>query len=89
MSDLKKALEYLTQTIGLCHTPREQWSDTDHRIYREAREFVQKQKEHVGESQGPKTSIGTVRETEAPKSEDASRRDDQEGISIQTGNENP
>jgi hypothetical protein len=87
MNDLKKALELLTQTIGLCHTPREMWSDTDHRIYKEAREFIQQQKEHIGESERTKTSIGTLGEiAKTPQSQRVSRETSKNRFSIETGN---
>ena len=47
---LARCLEHLLKVIGLCQTPRESWTPEDTKAFREAREFVQLNREDKRES---------------------------------------
>lgn len=87
-----EATVYLTRILGLCQTPRDQWTPEDQKVFREAQSFVQQrlQKEEKLESKrsGPGSETpggadGSERsrssEREVPKDPDA----------LQTGDEDP
>jgi hypothetical protein len=52
MSDLD-SMDHLVNVVGLCSVPKDSWTAEDHRVLREAREFIQNhhQKEKKFESE--------------------------------------
>jgi len=86
------ATSYLTLVIGLCQTPRELWTSEDHRILREAREYIQKQpkgKEDKSESVREKPSCEISRDLEGrPASGRAEGKVSEGPSSLKEGAEN-
>ena len=82
------AVQHLIRVIGLCQTPRESWTSEDTRAFREAREYVQKNREDSSEGKREETSSATPGEpakqpdTGAPEGGVSG-----EGVSVEEGAE--
>jgi hypothetical protein len=54
------AIQHLIRVIGLCQTPRESWTVEDTRVLREAREFVQKNREGRDNSESKRSETSSA-----------------------------